>query len=89
MTRSVSVTIIGKVQNVGFRYYTRKMAQSLSVNGFVKNLSDGSVYTEAEGSSADIELFIEYCKKGPEWSRVEEINIQEIPFQDHIGFSAK
>ena len=89
MSRSISLNIKGKVQNVGFRYYTRKMAQSLNLNGFVKNLVDGSVYAEAEGPQEDIEAFIDYCRKGPEWSRVDEVNIQDIPFQNYKDFNIR
>ena len=89
MSRSISLNIKGKVQNVGFRYYTRKMAVSLNLKGFVKNLGDGSVYAEAEGAREDVETFIDYCRKGPEWSKVDELNIQEIPFQDHNDFNIR
>ena len=86
MLKSISIQVLGKVQNVGFRFYTKKKAQSIGINGFVKNQNDGSVFAEAEGSSENIDLFIEYCKNGPEWARVDKVNIQEIPFQDYREF---
>ena len=89
MLKSISIQVSGKVQNVGFRYYTKKRAQSIGINGFVKNLSDGSVYAEAEGPSENIDLFIEFCKNGPEWARVDNINIQEIPSQDYRTFEIR
>ena len=47
-----NIVIQGWVQGVGFRYAARKMAFQYGINGFVRNLPDGSVYIEAEGSEA-------------------------------------
>lgn len=49
MKQTIAVHIYGKVQNVGFRYYTRKTASALGITGYVKNLPDGSVYVEVTG----------------------------------------
>ncbi len=89
MNRSISLKITGKVQNVGFRYYTRKKAQSLNLTGFVRNLPDGSVYAEASGPKNDMDVFIDYCRKGPDWSIVDSIVIQDIPLQEFDGFSIR
>jgi len=45
----------GTVQGVGFRYTTLSFAQQLSLTGWVKNLSDGSVQAVAEGPREKIE----------------------------------
>jgi len=84
--RSVILYIRGRVQNVGFRYYTQKKAQSLNINGFVKNLPDGSVYVEAQGESNHMENFIAFCRQGPDWARVDELIIQEKPDEHFQGF---
>jgi len=49
----------GSVQGVGFRYTTRRLAQSRQVTGFVRNLSDGRVEVVAEGPAAEVEEFLE------------------------------
>jgi acylphosphatase len=87
--KCVSIKVYGKVQGVGFRFYTQKTAREMGVNGFVKNERDGSVYIEAEAEDNIIETFIEWVKKGPEWARVDKINAQKIPVQQFEGFSIR
>lgn len=86
MQKSLNITIYGKVQNVGFRYYTNKNARTLGIKGFVKNMPDGSVYVEAEGDADIMNTFLEFCKNGPLWSRVDKINVQEAPEKNFGNF---
>ena len=86
MKKAVSLTISGKVQGVGFRWHTKQTADELNISGFVKNRSDGSVYVEAVGEDYAIEQFIEWCKQGPSWARVENVTIGEIPLFETNGF---
>jgi len=48
----------GKVQSVGFRYETLKIARSYTVAGFVENLSDGRVYLQAQGFTQELDDFL-------------------------------
>lgn len=86
MKKAVSISIKGRVQNVGFRYHTQTMANKLGVMGFVKNLSDGSVYVEAEAEQDVMERFVEWCHKGPIWSRVDEVLVNAIPVNGYTDF---
>lgn len=83
------IQVIGKVQNVGFRFYTKKKAIELGLNGFVKNVMDGSVYIEAMGEEAAIDEFIIWCHSDPQWARVEDVKVQEIPLIDRSAFCIK
>lgn len=83
------IKVSGKVQGVGFRFYTQKEARLLGVSGFVKNMRDGSVYIEAEGESDVMEAFILWCRKGPEWARVDDISIQNKPKENFDGFDIR
>lgn len=56
------VTYSGRVQGVGFRFRTERMAQGFKVTGFVKNLSDGSVELTAEGERGEVERFLEHVR---------------------------
>lgn len=89
MIISFSIKVKGKVQGVGFRFYTQKTALELGVKGFVKNERDGSVYIEAEAEADVMELFKDWVHKGPEWARVDDISMQKIPQQNFDGFYIK
>lgn len=71
------VTVEGRVQGVSFRYYTRKMAKSLGVYGYVQNHENGNVYIEAEGETLPLQKFLDWCKTGPTMARVDNITIEE------------
>ncbi len=83
----MTINIYGRVQNVGFRYYTHKTAIKYNITGFVKNESDGSVYLEAEGEEKDMDNFIQWLHDGPTWAQVEDIKLKEIPFQNYKIFT--
>ncbi len=48
----------GRVQGVGFRYTTCRVAESYPVVGFVRNLADGRVEATIEGDEAEVEAFV-------------------------------
>ncbi|MGE5308425.1 MAG: acylphosphatase [Deltaproteobacteria bacterium] len=56
--KGVHVVYRGTVQGVGFRYTVRQIAEGLGVNGWVKNLWDGSVEVEAEGEEYTLKRFL-------------------------------
>jgi acylphosphatase len=84
--KSYRITVCGKVQNVGFRYYTARTAQEFKIEGFVRNEPDGSVYIEAEGDKDALETFVGWCRRGPQWARVDQFEIQEQPLMGYRGF---
>lgn len=89
MKKCAHITIDGRVQNVGFRYNTQIIANEFNISGYVKNLSNGSVFVEAEGEESDLNKFINWCKKGPEWAKVEKVNIDYSPLNDYTGFKIR
>jgi len=89
MIKSIKINIYGKVQGIGFRYSTLQKANELGINGFVKNRADGSVYIEADGESQILEEFVFWCRKGPARSRVDDVKIADIPFNDYKCFGVK
>ena len=52
------VLYTGRVQGVGFRYTTRRIAHRYPITGYVKNLPDGRVELLAEGAPADLDQFL-------------------------------
>jgi acylphosphatase len=89
MKTSYSITISGKVQNVGFRYYTLQTAKDFNVEGFVRNQTDGTVYIEAEGDEDALDGFLTWCRRGPQWARVDGFDMQEQPVMGYKGFKVK
>lgn len=87
--KCISAKVYGKVQGVGFRFYTQKTAVEMGVKGFVKNERDGSVYIEVEAPADIMETFLHWVRKGPEWARVDEMNVQDIPTQGFADFSIR
>lgn len=59
------IHVRGWVQGVGFRWSAVREARVRGITGYVRNLSDGSVYIEAEGSGEQLNAYIEWCKQGP------------------------
>jgi len=89
MKKHFKIIVQGKVQNVGFRYYTNKRAQMSNVSGFVKNQHDGTVYIEVEGDEIDIQTFLDFVNTGPQWGRVDNVQINEGPLMGYSGFEIK
>lgn len=54
----LGVTFVGRVQGVGFRMTTVRIAEQFPVTGYVRNCADGSVELEVEGAEADVERFL-------------------------------
>jgi len=70
------VLIKGIVQGVFFRANTKRKADELGVNGWVKNTSDGNVEAVFEGEKENVEKLIEWARKGPKGARVDTINVE-------------
>jgi acylphosphatase len=80
------IHISGQVQGVGFRWSAAREAKSRGITGFVKNLPDGRVYLEAEGTPAQLKPFIEWCKKGPDFGLVESVETETFPAVNYREF---
>ncbi len=63
----------GRVQGVGFRWWTRTVAEELGVGGSVRSLPDGSVEVRAAGPIEAIAAFERKLREGPPFARVDEV----------------
>ncbi len=76
----IHATVSGRVQGVGFRYYTRKTAQEFDVTGWVMNRADGTVELEAQGEPAAITSFRQAVRRGPDYlGWVDNYREEDIP----------
>jgi acylphosphatase len=67
----------GRVQGVGFRWWTRSQAQRLGLAGTVRNRDDGTVEVQVRGSSRDVAHFLQLLQEGPPGAHVTEL--EELP----------
>lgn len=69
----------GRVQGVGFRYFVLTQARELNLVGWVRNTYHGQVEVTAEGPRKQLELLLNYLRRGPSSSFVQEVNFDYGP----------
>jgi acylphosphatase len=74
-----SIIVNGRVQGVGFRYFTQIAAHRLNLTGWCENLMNGKVKIEIQGLEEDIHSFIATIKIGNNFCRVDDIELINIP----------
>ncbi|MGP1415192.1 MAG: acylphosphatase [Treponema sp.] len=86
--KAYRVVVRGKVQHVGFRFWTQCLAIKLNVQGYVKNLSDGeSVELEAEGKIERVEKFLSFVREEHPYAHVLSFEKEEIELKGYTDFS--
>ena len=75
--KRVDYRISGRVQGVGFRGYTVRLARQLGLRGSVRNCPDGTVEVRAAGPASALVQLRQGLEEGPPFSRV--LAVQEIP----------
>jgi acylphosphatase len=65
--------IRGRVQGVGYRYFTQRIALRLGIRGWVRNLPNGDVEVYAEADGAVLASFRYELEGGPASSAVDEV----------------
>lgn len=76
----------GRVQGVGFRNFVEKRAVSLGINGYVRNLDDGTVETYAIGSPEQLSELAGLLWKGPRSAVVRGVEELEAPIEAESEF---
>ena len=73
MSPNVRLTawVHGRVQGVGFRWWTRSRASELGLRGYASNLRDGRVEVVAEGSKPDCDSLLDLLRSGATPGHVE------------------
>lgn len=82
----------GRVQGVGFRYFSTCAARKLGLTGWVANNWDGSVTLEAQGETASLDQLVPLIEKTCRWGRIEGMTVRNLPleereygFEEHSG----
>ena len=72
-----NILVKGFVQGVSYRKQTQRVARHLGVNGWVRNLSNGSVEACLEGDERAVDAVIAWCAFGPRIGKVDEVQIMK------------
>lgn len=80
----------GRVQGVGFRYTTRKLASEFDVTGWVRNLADGRVELQIMGEEAEVKDFIRGIQESELAHHIQKTEISSIPPLENVkGFTIR
>ena len=63
--RRLHLRISGRVQGVGFRWFTREEARRLGLSGWVTNLPNGDVEVSAGGEASSLDRLKRALEVGP------------------------
>jgi acylphosphatase len=70
--------VTGRVQGVGFRYFTWTEAVREGLHGWVRNVAEGAVEISAEGDRDALDRFERAVRRGPASARIEQIEVTDI-----------
>ena len=77
--KCIRITINGRVQGVGYRYFAERCANQLGVSGYVKNCWNGTVEVYAVGDETSLEEFKRHLAEGPRSARVTGVAESDEP----------
>lgn len=86
---AVRVFVRGRVQGVGFRDETRRIARKEGVSGWVRNLADGRVEAWFEGGRDAVDRVATWCERGPSWTTVVGVDVVDESPAGYDGFSVR
>ncbi len=74
MSDAFHLSIVGRVQGVGFRAFVSWNARRRGLRGWVRNRADGSVEALLIGTSDAVAAVIAQCERGPAAARVDHVD---------------
>ena len=89
MYRAVRVIVSGRVQGVGFRAFVERQATALSLDGWVRNLRDGTVEAVLAGRSAEVHTMLDLLHQGPPAAHVADVAAEPFAGEVHPGFEQR
>ncbi len=82
--RDVYLSVEGRVQGVGFRWFVRERARRWGLAGWVRNMTDGTVRLVARGHPDDVTGLMGDVHRGPEGAWV--TGVLELPIEPDEQF---
>lgn len=83
-------TATGRVQGVGFRMFVQQHAIECGVTGWVRNMEDGSVTMELQGTEKQLEALSAAIRKGNFFIRVQTFSLEDRPLvSEENGFKIR
>jgi acylphosphatase len=76
------VVVRGRVQQVGYRAWTQRIATRNGLDGWVRNRLDGAVEAVFVGTTITVEAMIEACRRGPGSASVDTVDVHEAASSD-------
>lgn len=87
MSRHAERLIVeGRVQGVGYRWWTLGEARRLGLDGWVRNRVDGTVEILAIGAETAVDALAEACRQGPSAARVSAVTRSSAEDDGTAGF---
>ena len=80
--QALLVRITGRVQGVGFRFWTLEEAERLGLCGWVRNERDGSVKALIAGPEAAVSAMLKRLREGPPGSVVSDVVSEAASMDD-------
>ena len=87
--RTVRVRIAGRVQGVGYRYWTEDEARGLGLTGWVRNRRDGSVEAVFSGTPGSVAEMLRRCRAGPAAAAVSSVDVLAEGGDEPAGFEVR
>ena len=79
--------VAGRVQGVYYRAAASEQAQRLCIDGYVRNLADGSVEVVAAGTPAAVAELVRWLWQGPPAASVGSVQVEEWRDDVASGFT--
>ena len=77
VTERRAYRLTGRVQGVGFRWWTCQTADGMGLSGTVRNARDGSVEVQVRGPRGVLDDFESRLREGPAHARVDRVEREE------------
>jgi acylphosphatase len=87
-TKTYRLFVSGRVQQVGYRFYVKKIAEKYGITGFTENLINGDVLIVAQGDK-HIDQFMEECHQAPKSARIDNVKLLHTEEDPLHGFEIK